>query len=142
MFAQYFHTFYILLLLGHVYSSKCVQQRSFQLGCYNCIKDASKLLHITISTIISIILLSNIQLSFNILYFYDYSCTFIFLYCQYMFVEARKFSSDVSSWDVSGLTNLNQIFNKANVFNSDVSSWGVTAATAIHVSCYTSQYLL
>ena len=59
-----------------------------------------------------------------------------------MFHKAPAFNNDISSCDVSSIAAMAQMFDKASVFNSDVSSWDVTAATAIHVSCYTSQYLL
>ena len=34
------------------------------------------------------------------------------------------------------------MFDKARIFNNDISSWDVSAVTNMQVSCYSSQYHL
>ena len=37
----------------------------------------------------------------------------------------------IGCWDVSEVTNMNEIFRDANVFNQDISSWGVSKVTSM-----------
>jgi len=46
-----------------------------------------------------------------------------------MFHGTRTFNGDISSWDVSAVTNMNAMFWDATVFNQDLSSWNVSAVT-------------
>jgi len=46
-----------------------------------------------------------------------------------MFVEASSFNSDLSSWNVSNVTNMLGMFYKASSFNSDLSSWDISKVT-------------
>ena len=50
-------------------------------------------------------------------------------------LECSVFNSDLSSWDVSNVTNTLAMFSKCSVFNSDLSSWNVSNVTnmGIHV---------
>ena len=43
-----------------------------------------------------------------------------------MFHGADAFNSDISSWDVSNVTNMSWMFNGAGAFNQDLSSWDVS----------------
>ncbi len=44
-----------------------------------------------------------------------------------------SFNGDVSNWDVSTITNMNQVFRKNTVFNGDVSNWDVSNVTTMHL---------
>ena len=46
-----------------------------------------------------------------------------------MFMEATSFNGDLSSWDVSGVTDMSQMFSRADSFNGDLSSWDVSGVT-------------
>ena len=43
-----------------------------------------------------------------------------------MFKEAVLFNGDISSWNVSGVTNMKEMFNGATSFNQDIiSNWDI-----------------
>ena len=46
-----------------------------------------------------------------------------------MFSKCSVFNSDLSSWDVSNVTNTLAMFSNCGVFNSDLSSWNVSNVT-------------
>ena len=39
------------------------------------------------------------------------------------------FNQDFSTWVVSGVTNMKQMFKNASAFNKDISSWNVSSVT-------------
>ncbi len=54
----------------------------------------------------------------------------------YMFRDATNFNQDVSSWDVSGVTNMSYMFRDATNFNQDVSGWDVSGVTDMSYMFY------
>ena len=43
-----------------------------------------------------------------------------------MFAQASSFNSDVSSWNIGSVTNLNDMFEGATSFNQNLCAWGET----------------
>ncbi len=46
-----------------------------------------------------------------------------------MFQNATSFNADISSWDVSTITNMRSMFSGATSFNQDISGWDVSGVT-------------
>jgi surface protein len=46
-----------------------------------------------------------------------------------MFRNAKAFDQDVSSWDVGQVLTMNNMFNGASAFNQDISAWNVSSLT-------------
>ena len=41
----------------------------------------------------------------------------------------HKFNGDISKWDVSRVTNMDNMFYQASLFNADLSKWDVSRVT-------------
>ena len=48
-----------------------------------------------------------------------------------MFSDADSFNQDISSWNVSRVTDMRNMFANADNFNQDISSWNVSRVTDI-----------
>jgi len=46
-----------------------------------------------------------------------------------LFNNARKFNDDISRWDVESVTNMNSMFRNTSRFNQDISRWNVESVT-------------
>ena len=46
-----------------------------------------------------------------------------------MFYNADAFNQEISSWDLSNVTDMQLMFNSADAFNQDVSTWDVSNVT-------------
>ncbi len=48
-----------------------------------------------------------------------------------MFFRASSFNDDISSWNVSTITNMGALFREAQAFNQDIGSWNVDMVTSM-----------
>ena len=48
------------------------------------------------------------------------------------FHNADSFNRDISSWDVSSATNMNNMFQETNNFNQDISGWDISGVTTMN----------
>ena len=44
----------------------------------------------------------------------------------YIFYNAHEFNQPISNWDVSNVTDMEEMFNYAKSFNQDISMWNVS----------------
>ena len=51
-----------------------------------------------------------------------------------MFSDATVFNGDLSSWDVSSVTDMYAMFSDANSFNGDLTSWDVSSVNRMGFS--------
>jgi surface protein len=49
---------------------------------------------------------------------------------QYMFTRCISFNKDLSSWDVSNITNMSRLFEGCSLYNQDLSGWVVSQVTS------------
>ena len=49
-----------------------------------------------------------------------------------LFYNAHSFNRDISSWDVSNVTDMAYLFWNSDSFNQDISSWDVSNVTNMY----------
>ena len=49
-----------------------------------------------------------------------------------LFNDKGEFNQDISRWNVSNVTNMSHMFDGASSFNQDISQWNVSNVTTIH----------
>ena len=47
----------------------------------------------------------------------------------WFFLDADDFNGDISTWDVSNVTNMEAMFGRAKAFNQDIGNWNVSSVT-------------
>jgi surface protein len=50
---------------------------------------------------------------------------------EYMFYQAKSFNSNISAWNVSSVTSMYAMFADAHAFNQDISGWDVSRVTSM-----------
>ena len=50
----------------------------------------------------------------------------------FMFRDCNCLNPDVSSWDVSNVTDMSSMFYRCKKFNQDISSWNISNVTDMH----------
>ena len=58
-----------------------------------------------------------------------------------LFNNASTFNSDLSSWDVSSVTDMSSMFYSTSSFNGDISSWDVSSVTTMYNMFYNAAAL-
>lgn len=53
-------------------------------------------------------------------------------YMRNLFLDASAFNQDLSSWDVSSVENMRSMFNRANNFNQPLNNWDVSSVTTVN----------
>jgi len=57
-----------------------------------------------------------------------------------LFKDNNTFNQDISSWDVSSVTNMSKMFYKATSFNQNIGSWDVSSVTNMSVLFWGSSF--
>ncbi|MBC8395925.1 MAG: BspA family leucine-rich repeat surface protein, partial [Flavobacteriales bacterium] len=56
----------------------------------------------------------------------------------FMFSENQAFNQNISSWDVSSVTNMRRMFRLSGPFNQNLGSWNVNNVTDCNGFCYST----
>ena len=52
------------------------------------------------------------------------------------FINQSNFNQDIGSWDVSNATNMNSMFNGATSFNQDIGNWNISSVSSMNAMFY------
>ena len=50
-----------------------------------------------------------------------------------MFFDCKEFNQDISSWDVSNVTNMHGMFYNCEAFNQDISDWNASNVKMLQI---------
>lgn len=52
-----------------------------------------------------------------------------------LFLDARAFNGDISTWQTGNVVNMHEMFGRAIIFNGDISNWDISKVTTIARMC-------
>merc|ERR1711957_409117 len=57
-----------------------------------------------------------------------------------MFRDAEAFNADITQWDVSKVTNMGYTFTRCELFNQDISGWDISSVNSLRATFKQARY--